>query len=108
MVSRRVLAFITFFRIFLFIFFSIFLGWDLIKIIHTNNFVLTSIGEHWFLLDKKSIILSQSIVQRYIHYNLWDPIIITIIQIPTFFILFFFLLISLLKKNKKKSKKWFK
>ncbi|PPR79070.1 MAG: hypothetical protein CFH01_00627 [Alphaproteobacteria bacterium MarineAlpha2_Bin1] len=87
--------------------FFFFIGWDVIKSIYLGKIILTSIGEHWFLFDKNSMILTQSIVQRYIYYKLWDPLILSIIQVPTwcFFIIIFVVLYIMPRKKLKK--RWF-
>ncbi len=81
----------------------------MVKLFHLNELGLTSIGEHWFYLNKDSIIIAQSVTQRYLHYKLWDPVIISIIKIPTvIFFLILFVMFSLFESKQKKKKRWFK
>jgi hypothetical protein len=43
----------------------------------------TSLGEHWTKLSPASYISAQSVVQRYTHPLMWDPIIRTFLRLPT-------------------------
>jgi len=89
--------------------FFLFLGWDIVKILHLNELALTSLGEHWFYFHKSSIIIIQSIIQRYLHYVLWDPIIISIIKAPaSIFFLILYIIFYFFESKQKKNKRWFK
>ena len=88
--------------------FFFFLGWDIIKSIYLNKISHTTIGEHWFLFDKNTIILTQSITQRFIHHKLWDPVILSIIQIPTWSFFLIILIILHFTTRKKRKKLWFR
>ena len=83
------------------IFFSlVFLGWDIVKSIHTGLITLTPIGEQWFLIEKDSLLFSQNFVQRYISEYLWDNLIQNLLLMPgIFFILFLWLAIYLFSKK---------
>ena len=52
--------------------------------IAAGELVLTSLGEHWYEYDRESLGLAQAAVQRYVDPYLWDPIIQTVLQWPTF------------------------
>ena len=59
-----------------------------------DQWVLTPLGEHWFKLHAASLNVSQAAVERYAYPFLWDPVIFTILQTPTW--VFFGLLGTLL------------
>lgn len=44
-------------------------------------------GELWFRLQPSSLNLAQSVIQRYLSPGLWDPVIITVLQWPTWSLL---------------------
>ncbi|MHA1524838.1 MAG: hypothetical protein ACTSY1_10590 [Alphaproteobacteria bacterium] len=45
---------------------------------------LTPLGETWFKIDPPSLNLVQAVVERYTHPLIWDPLIVTVLQWPTF------------------------
>ena len=45
---------------------------------------LTAFGQTWYDFDRASLNSLQALVQRYVHPYLWDPIIQTVLQWPTF------------------------
>ena len=45
---------------------------------------LTALGKTWYDIDRESIGLAQSAVQRYVDPYLWDPVIQTVLGWPTF------------------------
>ncbi len=47
------------------------------------QWVTTPLGEHWFKLDAPSLNLSQAIIERYVHPFLWEPVIVSLLQVPT-------------------------
>ncbi len=49
----------------------------------TEGWVTTPLGEHWYKLHVASLNSSQAAVERYVHPYLWDPILITVLQTPT-------------------------
>lgn len=54
------------------------------RTIAAGEVMLTAFGQSWFNLDPASLNGAQALVQRYIHPFVWDPIIQTILQWPTF------------------------
>ncbi|GAB4240549.1 MAG: hypothetical protein Kow0032_28240 [Methyloligellaceae bacterium] len=44
---------------------------------------MTSLGEHWFSLSSATLNMAQAAIQRNIHPYLWDPVIQSILQVPT-------------------------
>ena len=47
------------------------------------QWVMTPLGEHWFKLDAPSLNLSQAVIERYVHPFLWEPLIVSLLQVPT-------------------------
>lgn len=64
----------------------IFVVMDGAKILSSNTFVLTPVGQVWFDIDQALGTLSlntfQAIVQRYVHPILWDPVITSFLGLP--------------------------
>ena len=52
--------------------------------IAAGELILTRFGQSWFDLDSASLNAAQALVQRYVHPYVWDPVIQTILQWPTF------------------------
>ena len=44
--------------------------------------MITALGEHWFKLHPASLNTAQAAVERHVNPTLWDPVIITILQMP--------------------------
>ncbi len=58
------------------------LGLDLMPVFEGEGFAATPLGTWWFKLDPGSLNLLQSVTERYLFPELWDPGIITILQLP--------------------------
>lgn len=48
-----------------------------------GQWIVTPLGEHWFKLHAASLSISQAAVERHVAPWLWDPVIISLLQIPT-------------------------
>ena len=48
-----------------------------------ERWYMTPLGEHWFNLDAPSLNLSQALIERYVHPFLWEPLIVSLLQVPT-------------------------
>ena len=48
-----------------------------------NGWRILSLGEFWYKIDSHSLSVSQAGVQRYIAPWLWEPVITTILRMPT-------------------------
>jgi hypothetical protein len=51
-----------------------------------GQWIATPLGEHWFKISASSLNGAQAAIERYVHPFLWDPVIITLLQIPTWII----------------------
>lgn len=58
-----------------------------------GQFIVTALGEHWFKLHSASLNTFQAAVERHVHPVLWDPLILNVLQIPTWI---FFTVLGLL------------
>tara|TARA_B100000686_G_C16394801_1_gene764269 strand:+ start:39 stop:353 length:315 start_codon:yes stop_codon:yes gene_type:complete len=91
-------------KIFLFFLGLMILGWDLTQSLHAGKIVLSPIGEHWFLLEKNSLLLFQNFIQRYVSQFLWDYFIQNCLLVPTtifnLIVLIILILLPKLLKNK--------
>ena len=47
-----------------------------------NQFVVRPLGQLWYEIDPPSLNTLQAAVERYISPALWDPAIITVLQVP--------------------------
>jgi len=61
-----------------------FLVVDGARSIAAGELALTPLGKTWYDLDPGSLNLIQAVVERYTWPALWDPVILTILQWPTF------------------------
>lgn len=53
-----------------------------------GGFAKTALGRHWFDLHPPSLNALQAFVERYISTVLWDPVLITLLQTPTWIVCF--------------------
>ena len=53
----------------------------------SDGLVVTALGEHWFRLHPSSLGLAQAAIERHVHPFLWDPVILTILQMPAWVVL---------------------
>ena len=48
-----------------------------------GQWIVTPLGAHWFKLHAASLSISQAAIERHVAPWLWDPVILTLLQIPT-------------------------
>lgn len=60
---------------------------DITRSIADSALVLTPLGIDWLRLSPASLNLTQSAILEYVHPLIWDPVIQTILQAPTWFVL---------------------
>ncbi len=48
-----------------------------------GQWILTPLGEHWFKLHAPSLNLAQAAIERNVHPALWDPVIMSLLQVPS-------------------------
>ena len=70
-----------------------------------KEYNFTMVGEVWYYIHPYSLQIIQPIVERYIMVFLWDPLLLTMLQLPfglfIFFIGFLLLLSRIILKPKK-------
>ena len=59
---------------------------DITRSIADSSLIVTSLGLDWFNFSKDSLIASQNLVQRFIHPLIWDPLILPILQAPSWIV----------------------
>ncbi len=57
---------------------------DAIGYFASGRFSFAPLGQFWYSLHPFSLNLVQAVVERRIHPFLWDPILISILQLPAF------------------------
>ena len=58
------------------------LGYDLARLARGEGFGFSPLGQLWFALDPGSLNGLQAGVERYVWEPLWDPGIVTVLQLP--------------------------
>lgn len=48
-----------------------------------GQFQMTRLGETWFRISSDTLNMFQAGVERHVHPFLWDPVIMSILQVPT-------------------------
>ena len=48
-----------------------------------GQWVLTPLGEHWFNLHAASLNTLQAAIERNVSPILWDPVVVSLLQVPT-------------------------
>ena len=76
---------------------------DIARSIADSALVITPLGKDWFDLSVDSLNLSQAIVQRYVHPYVWDPIIQSILQMPSWLVFAVFALLLMWIGRKRKA-----
>ena len=76
---------------------------DIARSIADSTMVITPLGKDWFDLSVNSLNQAQAAVQRYLHPVIWDPIIQTILQLPSWLVFTVLALFFLWIGRKKKS-----
>ena len=71
-----------------------FIVWDITQSVNQKKFDITSFGEIWFEINVQTLLLAQSVTQRYISESLWDPFIQYILTLPIWGILIILLFFS--------------
>jgi hypothetical protein len=66
---------------------------DATRSIAASEIVLTPLGTSWFAVSPGTLNLAQALVQRYVFPSLWDPLIVSILNLPGFAV---FLVLALL------------
>ena len=62
-------------------------GYEVFVAINSGSYRMIAAGELWFRLHAYSLNLSQAVIQRYLHPSLWDPLLISALQWPTWALL---------------------
>ena len=62
-------------------------AYEVLEFTETGSYRLVPVGELWFETSVTSLNLMQSVVQRYLHPFLWDPIIAGVLQWPAWSLL---------------------
>ena len=61
--------------------------YELLIALNSGSYRVIAAGELWFRLNPSSLNLAQAVTQRYLHPDLWNPMIISILQWPAWSIL---------------------
>lgn len=48
-----------------------------------GQWVVTALGEHWYRISSASLNTAQAAIERYVHPAIWDPLILSVLQVPT-------------------------
>ena len=59
---------------------------DVTRTLAADALVMTRLGEHWFQFHAESLNASQAGIQRHVHPALWDPVIVWLLQTPTWLV----------------------
>ena len=62
------------------------LVWDGTQTIANGAFRTTALGAHWFLISADTLNMCQAAVKRYAGGFVWDPVIISILKMPTWLV----------------------
>jgi hypothetical protein len=60
---------------------------DATRSIASSSLVMTPLGKTWYDIDAGSLNLSQAVIERHVWPPLWDPVMITVLQQPTWLVL---------------------
>ncbi|WP_338021472.1 hypothetical protein [Aquibium microcysteis] len=57
---------------------------DATRSIAASELVLTPLGTSWFAVSPETLNLAQAVIQRYVLAGLWDPVIVSVLNLPGF------------------------
>ena len=58
------------------------MGAEIVRSLEAGAWAPIALGEFWFRIDVGSLNLAQAGIQRNIHPDLWDPVLVTVLQWP--------------------------
>ncbi len=58
------------------------LVWEILGRKEGEAFSLRPAGQFWYGLDSGSLNLTQAVIERYLWPPLWDPVILSVLQLP--------------------------
>lgn len=56
---------------------------DASKTVAAGKLVLTPLGQAWFDLHSASLNLMQAVIQRYVAPVIWDPVVVSVLLLPS-------------------------
>src|SRR5262249_49129402 len=59
------------------------LGWDGFTWMQSGHWLVTPAGKSWYQLSPGSLNLVQAVIERHIWKPLWNPVILTVLLMPT-------------------------
>lgn len=71
--------------------------------ITSGALIVTPAGTTWYQLHSGSLNLAQAVIQRNVHPYLWDPVMISILQAPTWLVVGIIALLFILIGKKRRS-----
>ena len=81
--------------------------WEIWRFFQTGEFANYSLGQIWFMIDRASLNLVQAGIQRNLFPELWDPGIVTLLEIPAWAFAAFVGLVLLIVCRKREKKRSF-
>jgi len=60
---------------------------DVFKTLDTRTLNITNLGEAWYSVDSGSLLLAQPAIERHVAVWLWNPVIQTVLEQPTWLVL---------------------
>ena len=51
-----------------------------------GELVITAFGKHWFDIHRESLNMTQAAIERHVAPWLWDPVLTTVLQAPTWLV----------------------
>jgi len=85
-------------------------GWELFAFFADGKYVIHSLGQLWYVIDRASLNTTQAAIQRHVLPALWDPVLITILRGPAWviFALLGLLLLWTCQPGGGKNRRWFR
>ena len=63
------------------------LGWDGFNWMQSGHWAMTPAGKTWYRLSPGSLNLMQAVIERHVWKTLWNPVILTVLLMPTWLVL---------------------
>ena len=83
-------------------------GGELVGSLEAGAWQPLALGLLWYRIDPGSLNLLQAAVERHVSPALWDPVLVTILQAPTWLVLGLIAALLLYLFRRRQPKRWFR
>lgn len=83
-------------------------GGELVSSLEAGSWQPLALGLLWYRIDPGSLNLLQAAIERHVSPTIWDPVLVTILQAPTWLVLGLIAALLLYLFRRRQPKRWFR